>query len=330
MIKFSIVAISLVSAFLLSSCEFSKKTSNKPVSTGNTSEILVVSEQRYWDSEPGNTIRAIFSREQEGLNQSEPLFRLFSITPDKLDRLLKKHRNILYITIADSIKEDKTEASNDPWASPQLVVKVNAKTPAAAVEMLKTKGESLIEMYRRVEIDRINLAFAQTEKISIKEDLNKTFGFSLRFPESFYIAVKNQEFAWMRLEAAKYSQAILIYTTPFTDSTQLDPVHLLEFRNKMTKQYVPGDVEGSYMTTDTIIKPVTRVLPFLDGKATEIRGLWRTIGDFMGGPFVSYSFVDHTSNRLITLEGYVYYPNNEKRDLLLQLEAIIHTFSYRK
>ena len=196
--------------------------------------------------------------------------------------------------------------------------------------MLNAKGESLIEMFRRVELDRINLAFAQTENLSIKETLNKNFGFSLRFPESFYIAVKNKEFAWMRLEAAKYSQAILIYTEPFTDSTQLDPLHLLEFRNRMTKQYVPGDVEGSYMTTDTIIKPVTRVLPFLDAKATEIRGLWRTIGDFMGGPFVSYSFVDTKSNRIITLEGYVYYPNNEKRDLLLQLEAIIHTFAYQK
>ena len=113
MMKNLFVALSLIFTLVISSCEFSKKTSNKPVSSGNTSEILVVSEQKYWDAEPGNTIRSIFSREQEGLNQSEPLFKLFSITPDKLDNLLKKHRNILYITIADTIKENKTEASND-------------------------------------------------------------------------------------------------------------------------------------------------------------------------------------------------------------------------
>ena len=48
-------------------------------------------------------------------------------------------------------------------------------------------------------------------------------------------------------------------------------------------------------------------------------------GDYMSGPFVSYTFVEPNSNNIVTLMGYVYLPNKEKRDLLRQLEAILYS-----
>jgi hypothetical protein len=58
----------------------------------------------------------------------------------------------------------------------------------------------------------------------------------------------------------------------------------------------------------------------------ETRGLWLVKNDFMGGPFVNYTFVDKEHNKIIVLDGYVYAPRDNKRDMLRSVEAILHTW----
>ena len=53
----------------------------------------------------------------------------------------------------------------------------------------------------------------------------------------------------------------------------------------------------------------------------------RMQGAKMGGPFVSLSTVDEERKELITVEGFVYAPQFNKRDYLRELEAIL--FSLR-
>jgi len=57
----------------------------------------------------------------------------------------------------------------------------------------------------------------------------------------------------------------------------------------------------------------------------EIRGLWRVENAFMGGPFVSLSTVDETRNRVVTVEGFVYAPKADKRNLMRQVEAVVYS-----
>jgi hypothetical protein len=72
--------------------------------------------------------------------------------------------------------------------------------------------------------------------------------------------------------------------------------------------------------------PQTKIVTdFFTDYAVEMRGLWRVEHDFMGGPFVSYTFVDWRKNQIVTVFGYVYQPNKAKRNLLRQVEAIIYS-----
>ena len=60
----------------------------------------------------------------------------------------------------------------------------------------------------------------------------------------------------------------------------------------------------------------------------EARGLWGLFGhpgDLMGGPFVSYTLLDTVYNRVVTLDGFLYAPSDPKRDLLRQVEAVLHS-----
>lgn len=55
--------------------------------------------------------------------------------------------------------------------------------------------------------------------------------------------------------------------------------------------------------------------------AKELRGLWFIKGDFMGGPYVNYTFVDEKRNQVICIDGYVFAPKFDKREFLRELEA---------
>ena len=47
--------------------------------------------------------------------------------------------------------------------------------------------------------------------------------------------------------------------------------------------------------------------------------------DFMGGPYVHYTFVDEENSRVINLDGFVYAPKFNKREYLRELEALLKT-----
>ena len=60
-----------------------------------------------------------------------------------------------------------------------------------------------------------------------------------------------------------------------------------------------------------------------DIEVVRTKGLWDLEGDFMGGPFINYSFV--LNENLITIEGFVYAPGKPKHSLIKQLNAIINS-----
>ena len=84
------------------------------------------------------------------------------------------------------------------------------------------------------------------------------------------------------------------------------------------------------MTTyKEFVTPLYTVLPYFPTRyAKEMRGRGKMQKDFMAGPFVSYTIVNPTHDKLITAEGFVYYPNKEKRDYLRQLEAMIYSIRF--
>ena len=120
------------------------------------------------------------------------------------------------------------------------------------------------------------------------------------------------------------SLGLMIYTCPYKDTAQMNPASVLASRDTYTKLYVPGPLEGSYVATERdAYTPVSRKMLFKNMFAIETRGLWKTLGDFMGGPFVNYTIVDAPRQRIVVFDGYVYYPNNSKRNYIRQLESII-------
>jgi len=317
--------------FGLTACTNRESKYKKTRSLGGTSEVLVVLQnEEQWNTQIGQVIRQYFSKDQYGLPQSEPLFKLLHIKVSNFSDLFQKHRNILVVQIDPKVLHPKIETKKDLWASPQRVFKITAPSADEFVRVFKLKHQLFIEKYLQSERERIRSVFRPSLNTKAMAKVQKAFGFRLEIPSGFYVAKAEPGFMWLRREAMKYNQGIVIFSEPYKDTLQFSRKSILARCQQYERQYIPGPTNGSYMTKEmTFVPPKYRLVDdFPAGYTVELRGLWKVQNDFMGGPFVSYTFSHPTNHHIITLEGYVYQPNKKKRNLMLQVESILYSIKF--
>ena len=315
----------------LTSCDYKGKTAKKDRSAGGTSEIMVVVQNdEQWDGMIGDSIRAFFLQPQYGLPQPEALYKLTHIKSSGLTDMFRKHKCILLVEINPSLTKPVVETGEDLWAAPQRVLKIIAPDRTSWCQAFNEHKEAFKVMYDKVERDRILSILRPSTDEKIVQRIKDKMGFSLTIPTGFYVAKDEPDFLWLRKELPKNSFGIFIYSTPYKDTLQLELNSLVSVRNRLLQQYVPGPADGSYMTTEEEFVPpmLNYISTYPTGFAAEMRGMWCLVGDYMAGPFVSYSFADENTGNLVTLEGYVYYPNHDKRDDLLQIQSILYSIQF--
>lgn len=320
--------LSLVLFLMLSSCDQKSNRSDKVRSIGNTSEILVVVEnEQQWENSIGKVIQYHLGKPQYGLNQEEPIFDLAHIQKKSFNDLFKKHRNILIVDIDQKVTEPKIELHEDYWSKPQKIIKITAPSSTAFKATFSQHSESFRLKYNQAERERILNVFRTTSPNKVTKKVLEKFDLHITIPRDYYLAKSEKDFIWIRKETEKFSQGIIIFSEPYVDTAQFAHASIISRTNRFQQQFIPGGIEDSYMSTDTeYIPPASEIITdYFTDFAVETRGLWKVEGDFMSGPFVSYTFVEPVNNSIITLMGYVYQPNKDKRDLLRQLEAILYS-----
>jgi len=326
----NLFSLSLIAIILLGACTETK--TNKPNSKGKTLEMMVVTNNKaQWNGSLGRQIKEFFGQEQLGLPQIEPLFTFFHLPEDALLEMYKANRDILIVDINSSFQKGQIETRKDHWAAPQRVIKITAPDVESFTEVFEENKYRMMELFHDVERRRIQRAFKSVENAKIKQALNNTFNINMVFPSNFKIAKSDSTFIWLRNATLKDEQGVMIYINDYTDMNQLDHRNILRKRNQITRRYIPGPSNGSWMkVADEFIKPVAKDISLNGLFAVEIRALWDVQNDFMGGPFLSYTMVDEERNRTITIDSYVYAPKGEKKTLLKQLEAIAYSFEFLK
>ena len=326
----NIAMVAIILSVMMMACE-QPTASRKDRSTGNIAEILVVTQNdEQWNGIIGDSIRHFFLDYQYGLPQPEAQNNLIHIKSSAFSDLFHKNKCILEAVIDPTIEKAVAETAVDLWAAPQRYVKITAPNAYAWVDLFETQKEIYHKWFNQVERDRILNVLRPTNDNQISEAIAKRFGFTLIVPQGFFIAKNESDFMWIRKETDKASSCLVIYQIPYQDTAQFNNESLIAMRNMMVGKYIPGPSEGSYMATETEFVPplVTYVGDYPAGYTMEMRGMWRVENDFMGGPFVSYTFADSRTGNLVTVEGYYYEPNQKKRNQLLQLEAIAFSLKF--
>ena len=324
-------AIALVFACILASCSEEARTRKKDRSNGGTAEIMVVVQNDdQWKGRIGDSLRQFFMADQYGLPQPEARNELKHIMAAGFSDLFKKQKCILEVEIDPSLEKAVAVTTENFWAAPQRYVKISAPNITTWVELFDEQKEIYQDWFDQVERERILNVFRTTKDEEIEAEIAKKFGFTLTLPQGFYMAKNEPDFMWLRKELERSSADIVIYQIPYRDTLQFEPQSLVAMRNMMEGQYIPGPSEDSYMGTETEFMPplVTTASKFPAGYAKEMRGMWKVENNFMGGPFVSYTFADNRTGQLVTVEGFYYEPNQKKRNALLQLESIAYSLKF--
>ena len=321
----------IVLACLMMACDGTPRLSRKDRSVGGTAEIMVVTQNiDQWEGEIGDSIRHFFLDYQYGLPQPEARNELAHIDVSGFSDMFKKHKNIIEVEINPALEKAVAKTAEDLWAAPQRYVKISAPDATSWIELFEKQKEVYQQWFDKVERERIMNVFRPTADEDIADAIAKRMGFTLTVPQGFYIAKNESEFMWLRKELERSSADLVIYQMPYYDTAQFNVESLVAMRNMMVGKYIPGPSEGSYMATETEFVPplLTNVHDFPAGYTMEMRGMWRIENNYMGGPFVSYTFVDSRTGNLVTVEGFYYEPNQKKRNQLLQLEAILYSLKF--
>ncbi|MCK4662189.1 MAG: DUF4837 family protein [Bacteroidales bacterium] len=317
----------LISVLFFNSCNREKtRTSLLPNVTGKAGEVILVMNTNLWESDFGDNFKKLLSQEHISLPQSEPIFNLVQIPQNAFSDIFKLHRNIIYTTISNNIKKPEIFIKKDVWAKPQLYIKMVAPDNESFKKLFEENNERILANIIKIERERIITNYKKYEEKSLRNLLTKYHNISLCFPKGYRLRTDTTNFTWISHETPDISQGIFIYYYDYTDTNTFTLDYLLSKRDSFLQMYVPGPSESSFMTTEHLFNTSFKEFKFNEQYTVELRGLWKLKGDYMGGPFVSFSTVDEKRNRIITVEGYVYAPMFDKRNYIRQVEGILYTF----
>ncbi len=303
----------------------------KPSASGRTGEMLVIMDKTLWDGYAGEAVRNVFSAHTPMLPQAEPMFDLVHLRPDNFGSLYETHRHIFRVNIGPEYERYSIEVRRDLWSQPQKVITVNAPSLSVFEEVMENNTQAFHDLYLETERRRLVNAFRRTTNFDARNKVRNLFDVDMYVPEGYLVVYQEDDFLYLRKSATRedFDQGILITVLDYTDPEKdFDPDVIWARRDSITRAHVPGALPGSYMTTYPELRPDFREVDFNGLYAMQARGLWRVEGDFMGGPFVTYTVVDENTNRLFILDGWVFAPKYNKRDYLRQVDAALHTINF--
>lgn len=342
----------LISVLIISASCSDKKS--LPQATGRTGDVFLIMDSLQWKGPLGRVLDSLFSAEMQGLPRKESIFHMRWIDPRKLNYVLKQRRNLIYAVTLDQrsvgasqirrtftpeslakIKADPnlfSQNSQDLFARNQEILFLFGNTEQDLVKKIRIYGAKLVNHFDVRERERLTEAlFKSKQSKGIPEILRKKFNVEIKVPFGFQLVANDSNFFWLRQINPYDDKDIFITRKKYTSPDQFKRDSLIAWRDQICRYNIFEDPERieTYLVTETSIpyKPVITKETTFNGKfAVEMRGLWRTNNLTMGGPFVSYAFVDEPQGMLYYVEGFTFSPSKDQREIIRELETIIYTF----
>lgn len=310
----------IILAFSLVACGNKKKGSIKVdnFSTGKAGEVILIMDKKYYTPSVVDTLMSSLNQPQPAINQIEPLFDVIQFENKEFSAHFKRHRNIIHFNINNSYPTNTITFNADQWATPQEYILIKGNSIDSALYLYFNYEEKIIKHLYDNDLKRVQRFFAQKKSSEIQKVLKKKFGIDLAVPNNYFIANETENFLWLRFRTVKNDRFIMVYKTE-----NLSPDSLIIYRNKITQQYIPGAVAGAYpIVAEKLGFPIVNPITINGKSGFEMRGLWESVNDKMGGSFYQFSFINNEDNG-ITIDGFVYAPQENKRDFIREVEAIV-------
>ena len=324
-----------------------------PEGSGEYGEVVIVVNRDKWDGELGIALKEVFHSSVPGLTRGEPFFTTRIIEPFQFNKIFKHAKNLVYVTsfqgsqpadrwLQNTFTEESKKmvfedpdqfmrTQDDQYARRQKVLHLFGKDDATLMKNLRANKEVIRNYFNIAEKERLAKDIrTSTAGKKIAERIKNKFGYDVKIPAGYELAVLEDDFTWVRfLPSVGPSKNLVVYFKPYESQDEFKHENIIKLRNEIGKSYIFGDPKNpeSFMTTEERYVPIQQRDINFDGRYTvETKGAWKTNNLTVGGTFVSYTFVDEATSRLYYIEGFVIHPNEEHRELIREMESLLTTF----
>ncbi|WP_336066802.1 DUF4837 family protein [Mesoflavibacter sp. CH_XMU1404-2] len=322
------IILLVLAATLTIACNEKNKKEQRYIqdSSGVLNNLSVVIDNDLWKGKVGDAVRDVVTTNVPGLPQNEPMFDVNQIPPQVFKDFATKNRTVLRVNKG---KDAGLKIANNVYAKPQKVVFVTGQNNDQIIEILKANKDKIISAFKAQEVkwrqDQIKKSVLNTDEVEEK------LGVTITFPSIYRFAKKDDNFFWIRKNLSTGTNNVMLYTIPYDSINKEGDIieQVIKHRDSLGKKYIPGPLDGSYMKTEEAYSPFL-FNTTIDNKPTyEVRSTWDIEGTFNAGPFVNYMIEDKPNNRYIVAEGFTFAPSVNKRDFVLELEAIIKSLKVK-
>lgn len=320
-ILFALIAMTIVAC---GDSTQKKRVGPKKTTTSQPWELLVVANKDWLQAPAGSILMETLNSEIPCLPASEPYFRTMSVNPRGFSKTFQGFANIIFAEVDKKYDKAEMKLSRNNYAKPQLLMSITAPSDEEFAEFVSSHSQSILNTFIDAELERTkDMLTSHHSNIAYKQ-AKKQFGYTIYAPAEIDAVKTGKNFMWASSDKLDNRYNLCIYTYPY-DKTDFTQESIIAHRDSVMKINIKGEKDYQHMATQPLMS-ISRLIS-LNGndKIIEVRGLWTMTNDMMGGPFVSYTQVDTTTNKVIVAEGFVYAPEKRKRELIRSLEAALRT-----
>lgn len=324
----------------------------RPMSIGGIDEVIVVMDSTMLDSQTALAIEDTFGKYLETLPGAEPTYRLIYKdfkTNSELDDI-RRYKNLIFVSPIDddtnvgslirAILSEEVENRvrqgesfafplRDRWVRDQWTLLLTSNSDEELAEKILNSEKSLVGNLLNVEFERRTAeVFRRGEQVAISDSLWKKHGWSIRMQHDYVQSVNLENVAVFRRYLPENNRWIMAWWKEGVDDPAfLDSDWINATRDSLMEKYLRGERDASYITTEYRRAVITEQFDRDDGLlAYETLGTWRMTNDFMGGPFVNFTYYDPNTLRLFMIEYGQFAPSVSKRRFVRQFRAMGRTF----
>lgn len=290
-------------------------------SNGKAGEMILAIDTAYWTPAAIKTIYSVIQRPQPAINQIQPMFDVLLCSNRDLTASFMRHRNIVQFDYNRDYGRNQYEIKRNPYSSPQIQVVLRGNNQDSCLALFLAHQEEILQAMYDNDIARQQNAHRNLNNPVLEKKIKEKFGISMTIPESYMVGREEEDFLWLLCRTPKNDRCVMIYKSP---AYKLTLENIVAERNRLTKAYIQGAVQGAYpIVADLEGLPLAKEYKLHYHEGMELRGLWASVRDKMGGPFYSFTMLTPDQTSCLTIDGFVYAPQEEKRDYLREVEAIV-------
>ncbi|REL33356.1 DUF4837 family protein [Rhodohalobacter sp. SW132] len=321
---------------------------------GPVDEVIVVMDSSQWESETADAIRETFGRYIQTVPQPwEPaytlIFRDFE-SNQELDEL-KRFRNII---IAAPLNEQTNTSQlvggmlgsevrqrvelgesfafplQDRWAREQWTLVLTSTSDERLAEKIRNSSDELLSHLEEREINyRTGEIYRRGEQVALADSLWENHGWSVRMQHDYVQLFDSTQSVMFRRYLPDNNRWMWAWWKDNVEHGDfINPEWINSTRDSLMQFLVQGERDSSYVETD--YREAVKTQEFSTGSRLtgyETMGIWRMTNDFMGGPFVHFTYYDPETRRVFMIEYAQFAPRVNKRRFVRQFQAMGRTFA---